>query len=174
VRELIGAYRVSVCRACGVVGCHRATFYYRGMRRDPAPLRMRLRELAAARPRFGYRRLYILLRREGWAVNHKRVYRLYGEDQLVVRTRRRKKRASHLRVVPARPTRPNEHWCMDFMADRLEDGRRIRILTVEDIFTRECLAVEVDVSLPSARVVRVLERLVAERAAPAVISVDNG
>jgi len=173
-RELLGAYRVSARRACGVVGCHRATFYYRAKRRDPTPLRMRLRELAAARPRFGYRRLCILLRREGWPVNHKRVYRLYGEEQLAVRTRRRKKRASHLRVVPARPTRPNEQWGMDFMADRLEDGRRIRILTVEDVFTRECLAVEVDVSLPSARVVHVLERLVTERAAPAVITVDNG
>lgn len=173
-RDLFAAYRVSVRRACGLVGCHRATFYYRAKRRDPAPLRMRLRELAAARPRFGYRRLYILLRREGWRVNHKRIYRLYGEEQLAVRTRRRKKRASHLRVVPPRPTRPNEQWCMDFMADRLEDGRRIRILTVEDVFTRECLAVEIDVSLTSARVVSVLERIVRERAAPAVITVDNG
>jgi putative transposase len=100
-------------------------------------------------------------------MNHKRIYRLYGEEQLAVRTRRRTKRASHLRVVPPRPTRPNEQWCMEFMADRLEDGRWIRILTVEDVFTRECLAVEVDVSLASARVVSVLERLVRERAAPA-------
>ena len=165
---------MSVRRACTVVGCHRATFYYRARRRDPTPLRMRLRELAAARPRFGDRRLDILLRREGWPVNHKRVYRLYGEEQLAVRTRRRKKRASHLRVVPPRPTRPNDQWGMDFMADRLEDGRRIRILTMEDVFTRECLAVEVDVSLTSARVVSVLERLVRERAAPQSISVDNG
>lgn len=172
--ELIDAYRVSARRACTVVGCHRATFYYRGRRRDLTPLRMRLRELAAARPRFGYRRLFILLRREGWRVNHKRVYRLYGEEQLAVRTKRRRKRASHLRVVPPRPTRPNEQWCMDFMMDRLEDGRRIRILTVEDVFTRECLAVEIDVSLTSARVVRVLERLVRVRTAPAVITVDNG
>jgi putative transposase len=173
-QELIGAYRVSTRRACAVVGCHRATFYYRAPRPDPAPLRMRLRERAAARPRFGYRRLFILLRREGWAVNHKRVYRLYREEQLAVRTKRRKKRASQLRVAPARPTRPNEQWAMDFMADRLEDGRRMRILTVTDVFTRECLAVEVDLSLPSARVVRVLEHLVTARAAPAVITVDNG
>jgi putative transposase len=173
-RELLAAYRVSARRACGLVGCHRATFYYRAKPQDPAPLRMRLRELAAVRPRFGYRRLYILLRREGWRVNHKRIYRLYGEEQLAVRTKRRKKRASHLRVVLPRPTRSNEQWCMDFMADRLEDGRRIRILTVEDVFTRECLAVEIDTSLPSARVVRVLERPARERAAPAVITVDNG
>ncbi len=107
-------------------------------------------------------------------MNHKRIYRLYGEEQLAVRTRRRKKRASHRRGVPPRPTRPNEQWGMDFMADRLEDGRRIRILTVEDVFTRECLAVEIDVSLASARVVSVLERLVGDRVAPAVITVDNG
>lgn len=107
---------MSARRACAVVGCQRATFYYRAKRRDLTPLRMRLRELAAARPRFGYRRRYILLRREGWRVNHKRIYRLYGEEQLAVRRRRRKKRASHLRVVPPRPTRPNEQWCMDFMA----------------------------------------------------------
>jgi putative transposase len=172
--EVIGAYRVSVRRACALVACHRATFYYRGRRRDPTPLRMRLRELAAARPRFGYRRLFILLRREGWPVNHKRVYRLYGEEHLAVRTRRRRKRASQLRVSPPRPTRPNEQWCMDFMADRLEDGRRIRILTVEDVFTRECLAVEVDTSLTSARVVNVLERVIRARTAPRVITVDNG
>jgi putative transposase len=173
-RHLPKAFRVSARRACTVVGCQRATFHYRAKRQDLTPLRMRLRELAAARPRFGYRRLYIVLRREGWRVNHKRIYRLYGEEQLAVRTRRRNKRGSYLRVVPPRPTRPNEQWCMDFMADRLEDGRRIRILTVEDVFTRECLAVEIDVSLTSARVVSVLERLVRERATPAVITVDNG
>jgi len=172
--ELIGAYRVSARRACTVVGCHRATFYYRPRRRDVTPLRMRLRELAAARPRFGYRRLHILLRREGWPINAKKTYRLYREEALGVRVKRRHKRASQLRVAPARPSRPNEQWCMDFMADRLEDGRRIRLLTVEDVFTRECLAVEVDVALTSARVVGVLEQLVATRGAPAVITVDNG
>jgi putative transposase len=172
--ELIGAYRVSARRACRVVGCHRATFYYRARRREVAPLRMRLRELAAARPRFGYRRLHILLRREGWRINAKKTYRLYREEALGVRVKRRHKRASQLRVAPVRPSRPNEQWGMDFMADRLEDGRRIRLLTVEDVFTRECLAVEVDVSLTSARVVGVLEQLVGARGAPAVITVDNG
>jgi putative transposase len=136
---------------------------------------MRLRELAAARPRFGYRRLHILLRREGWRINHKKTQRLYRAEGLGVPVRRRRrKRGSEVRVRPAAPTRPNERWCMDFMADRLDDGRRIRILTVEDVFTRECLAVEVDTSLVSARVVAVLSRLVAARGAPSVISVDNG
>ena len=95
--ELIGAYRVSARRACTVVGCHRATFYYRTRRREVAPLRMRLRELAAARPRFGSRRLHILLRREGWRINAKRTYRLYREEALGVRVKRRHKRASQLR-----------------------------------------------------------------------------
>src|SRR4029450_6954766 len=136
-------------------GCHRATFYYRTRRQEVAPLRMRLRELAAARPRFGYRRVDILLRREGCRINPNKTYRLSREEALGVRVKRRHKRASQLRVTPARPSRPNEQWCMDFMADRLEDRRRIRLLTVEDVFTRECLAVEVDVSLTSARVVDV-------------------
>ncbi len=151
--EVITAFRVSARRACDLVGCDRGTFYYRARRRDVAPLRMRLRELAAARPRFGYRRLHILLRREGWRINAKKTYRLYREEALGERVKRRKKRASQLRVLPVAPTRPNERWAMDFMADRLDDGRRIRILTIEDVFTRECLAVEVDTSLVSGRVV---------------------
>jgi putative transposase len=171
--EVIAAFRVSARRACGVVGCDRGTFYYPAQRRDVTPLRMRLRELSAARPRFGYRR-HILLRREGWRINAKKTYRLYREEALGVRVKRRRKRASQLRVLAVAPTRPNERWAMDFMADRLDDGRRIRILTIEDVFTRECLAVEVDTSLISARVVAVLTCLVLARGAPAVISVDNG
>jgi putative transposase len=170
----VAGFRVPTREACQVVGCNRATFYYRSQRRDVTPWRMRLRELAAARPRFGYRRLHILLRREGWRMNHKKTYRLYRDEQFGVRVHRRRKRVSQLRVGPAAATCPNERWCMDFMADRLYDGRRIRILTVEDVFTRECLAVEVDTSLISARVVAVLDRLVHTRGAPAIISVDNG
>lgn len=166
---MVEAYRVSTRRACGLVQCNRASFTTGGIRRDVRALRLRLRELAAARPRFGYRRLHILLRQEGW-----KTYRLYREEQLGVRVRRRKKRASQLRVIPAVPTRPNERWGMDFVADRLEDGRRIRILTIEDVFTRECLAVEVDTSLTSARVVEVLARITRKRGAPAIITVDNG
>jgi len=100
------------------------TFYYRTRRRDVTPLRMRLRELTAARPRFGYRRLHILLRRDGWRINATKTYRLYREEALGMPVKRRHKRASHLRVFPARSSRPKEQWCMDFMADRLEDGRR--------------------------------------------------
>jgi putative transposase len=143
-------------RACALAGLRRSTCQYKRRRRDPAQLVDRLRELAAERPRFGYRRLHVLLRREGQAVNRKRVYRLYKTAGLGVRRRtRRKLRAS--RPLPATTlTHPNERWSMDFVHDYLTDGRRLRTLNIVDAFTRECLAIEVDTSLPAARVVRVL------------------
>ena len=110
-------YQVSERRACQVVGIARSSYRYRSQAQDQAPLRRRLRELAAVRVRYGYRRLHVLLRREGWPVNHKRVYRLYREEGLMIRTKRRKKRVSLPRVTPAPATRPNERWSMDFLAD---------------------------------------------------------
>ncbi len=144
-------------RACAVVGIGRSTARYRG--RPPADeprRRQRLRELAAERPRFGYRRLHALLRREGIAVNHKRVERLYREEGLAVRKRRRKRVARDGRGRPLPPTRPNEQWTLDFLGDALAWGRRIRLLTVEDVFTREALAIEVDTSLPGGKVTHCL------------------
>ena len=135
-------------------------------------MRARLRDLATERPRWGYRRLAVLLAREGHVLNHKLVHRLYREEGLAVR-RRRKKRPATARVPLTAPTRPNERWAMDFVSDALADGRKIRCLTVVDAFTRECPAIEVDTSLPGDRVARVLDRLVAERGAPAAITVDN-
>lgn len=135
---------------------------------------MRLRELAEVRRRFGYRRLHVLLRREGWAVNAKRVYRLYKLEGLAVRTRKRKKRASHLRVMPIAPVAPNERWSMDFVQDSLIDGRRFRVLTVVDVFTRECLAAHADSSLSGHKVAEVLDRIGLERGSPKQITVDNG
>lgn len=136
---------------------------------------MRLRELAMARPRYGYRRLYILIRRDGWKVNHKRVFRVYREESLQVRTvRRRKKATRHLRAMPSNPTRPNERWAIDFVSDALSNGRKIRALTVLDIFTRECLAIEVAHSIPSARVTEVLDGLISLRKKPTMITLDNG
>ena len=136
---------------------------------------MRLRELAMARPRYGYRRLYILIRRDGWKVNHKRVFRVYREEGLQVRTvRRRKKATRHLRILPPNPTRPNERWTIDFVSDALSNGRKIRALTVLDIFTRECLAIEVAHSIPSARVTEVLDGLIGLRKKPMLITLDNG
>jgi putative transposase len=168
-------YGLSERRACQLVGIGRSTLRYcRRTRSDEPSLRQRLRELAAARPRFGYRRLHVLLRREGVIVNHKRVERLYREEGLAVRRRTRKRVARDGRGRAAVPGRPNQQWGVDFVSDALAWGRRIRLFTVVDIFTREALAIEVDTSLPGGRVVRVLERLGAERGVPDEIVLDNG
>jgi putative transposase len=138
---------------------------------------MRLRELAEQRRRWGYRRLHILLKREGWKVNSKRVYRIYVEEKLVVRRRRRRRRrrvCARARVLLSPPTRPNETWTMDFLHDALAGGRKFRTLSIEDAYTREMPIIEVDTSLPALRVVRVLERLRLKRGLPARIVIDNG
>ncbi len=135
---------------------------------------MRLRELAASRVRFGYRRLTVMLRREGWKVNAKRIYRLYSEDGLAVRTKVRRKIARRMRVPLVKATRPNQKWSMDFVAARLLDGRWFRVLTVVDQFTRECLLRLADSSLTGHKVALALSQVVAEREAPVSITVDNG
>ena len=165
---------VSERRACEVVRLNRSTMRYAAHGRDNTGLLMRLRELAEARPRFGHMRLHLLLRREGWKANKKRTYRLYREEGLSVRTKKRKKRASHLRVVPALPAAPNERWSMDFVADSLDDGKRFRALTVVDVFTRECLAIEADFGLNGRKVARALDSVAVSRGYPAMITVDNG
>jgi putative transposase len=168
-------YGLSERRACRLLGTGRSTVRYRGRgRADEGQLRRRLLELAAERPRFGYRRLHALLRREGVAINHKRVERLYRAEGLAVRRRGRKRVARDGRGRAALPERPNQQWGIDFVSDTLAWGRRIRLFTVVDVFTREALAIEVDTSLPGARVVRVLERLAEQRGAPAEIVLDNG
>jgi hypothetical protein len=151
-----------------------ATLRYRDRRDPQVALRMRLRELAASRVRFGYRRLTVMLRREGWRVNAKRIYRLYTEDGLAVRTKVRKKLARRMRVPMVKATRPNEKWSMDFVAARLLDERWFRVLTVVDQFTRECLALLADSSLTGHKVALALSQVVAERGAPVSITVDNG
>jgi len=161
-------------RACGLLAVWRSSWRYRRRRREDPLLRKRLRELAQQRRRFGYRRLHVLLRREGWAVNHKRVYRLYREEGLTVRRRKGRRRASGVRVPLSVPTRSNQGWSMDFLTDALASGRRFRVLTVVDDYTREALAIEVDTSLPGTRVVRVLERLRELGRVPEWIVCDNG
>ena len=152
----------------------RSTYYWRSKAKDQTPLRKRLRELAEARPRFGYPRLHVLLRREGWTVNIKRVYRLYKLEGLGVRTKKRKKRGSHLRVVPDAATTPNERWSINFVQDSLLDGRKFRVLTVVDVFTRECLATHADSSLSGKKVAAILDQVAASRSYPGQITVDNG
>lgn len=173
--------RLSERRACGLVEMDRGSVRYRKRRRDDQPLRQRLRELAAARRRFGYRRLHVLLRRERtadgtlrWPVNHKRVWRLYREEGLQVEERKRKRRTAMERVPLVAPTRVNQGWSMDFMADALARGRRFRTLNLVDEYTREVPAITVDFSLPGARVVRVLEELKQQGRIPEWIVTDNG
>jgi putative transposase len=175
VQRVQAYYGLSERRACRLVGIGRSTLRYCPRpRTDEAYVRQQLRELAAVRPRFGYRRLHVLLRREGVIINHKRVERIYREEGLAVRRRRRKRVARDGRGRAAAPARPNQQWGVDFVSDTLAWGRRIRLFTVVDVFTREALAIEVDTSLPGGRVVRVLERLAAERGAPDEIVLDNG
>lgn len=158
----------------GLMMINRSTMYHHS-RRDPQhALKMRLRELAASRVRFGYRRLTVMLRREGWKVNAKRIYRLYREDGLAVRTKVRKKIARRARGPALRATRPNEKWSMDFVAARLINGRWFRVLTVVDQFTRECLLLLADSSLTGQKVALTLSPIVAERGTPISITVDNG
>jgi putative transposase len=167
-------FGVSERRACRVGGVPRSSCRYRSVAADQTALRLRLRDLAAARVRSGYRRLHILLRREGWRVNHKRVYRLYREEGLGIRVKRRKKLASVPRLLPPPATKPLERWSLDFLSDSLADGRRFRVLTVVDNVSRVSPAIEVGVSLTGERVVRLLEGLRATVGTPQRIAVDNG
>lgn len=172
---LVGTRDTSLRRACRVVGLSTATWrYVRRGRVDNARVLARLHAYAAERPRFGYRRLHTLLAREGIVANHKRVHRVYREAHLQVRRRRRKQLTRGERQPLTPPSRAGERWSMDFMLDTLADGRPFRLLNIVDDFTRECVAIEVDRSLPGARVVRVLDRLRATHGLPQTIVVDNG
>jgi putative transposase len=171
VRE---AHGLSQRRACSIVGADRTSVRYRAVRPDDAGLRGRIRELAAMRRRFGYRRLQILLDREGLHMNHKRFRRLYREEKLQVKRRGGRKRALGTRRPMALPEAPNQRWSLDFASDAFTDGRRFRILAVVDDFTRECLALVPDTSLPGVRVARELDALIQRRGRPATCVSDNG
>jgi putative transposase len=174
VRQLQAQFAVSERRAARLVGISRTTVRYQHRRHDDDAICQHLHVLAAERPRFGYRRLHVLLQREGHPINHKRVYRLYRRAGLVLR-RRPRKRVARARVhSPAIGLVPNASWTPDFMSDALGWGRRIRVLSVLDSCTREALAIEVNTSLPSAAVVRVLEQVIHERGQPREIVMDNG
>ncbi len=160
--------------ACQLVGVAPSTMRYQPRASDDENLRLRLAELARERSRFGYRRLHVLLRREGYPVNLKRVLRLYRLAGLSLRKQKRKRMPSLMRGVPDLPTHENECWALDFVSDALAWGRRFRCLTVVDCFTRESPAIEVDTSLPGARVVRGLEVLSGQRGLPRTILMDNG
>jgi putative transposase len=174
VGKLQAARDISERRALRWTGFPRSSVRYRSTRPPQEELRDRIRELALERPRWGYRRIHILLGREGWAVNRKRVQRLYREQGLAVRRRGKRRRSQVARPVRAPLGRANERWSLDFITDALSNGRRFRCLVVLDEFTRQALAIEVAHSIPSARVIEVLERLRSERGLPSVIITDNG
>jgi putative transposase len=166
-------FGISERRACGLLNVWRSSCRYRQTPDDNEVLRERLMELASERPRFGYRRLGVLLARQGEHVNHKRLFRVYRQAGLSVKRTRRKKL---LRIGVAQPIllRPNQEWSLDFVSDALGTGRAVRILSVVDNFTRECLALETDTSFASLRVTRVLDDVIAQRGVPKALRMDNG
>ena len=172
--HLQSAYAMSERRACRVLGVDRTSVRYQATRPDDGVLRDRLKALAQERRRFGYRRLHVMLRREGHAVNKKRVQRIYREEKLTVRRRGGRKRAIGTRRPLEIPLVANQRWSLDFVSDQMPDGRRFRILTVIDNCTRECLGLVADTSLSGRRVARELDAIILRRGRPETIISDNG
>jgi putative transposase len=172
VEQVREKYAFSERRACGVMTMAVSSYRYRSRSTDE-PLRTRLVELAREKPRFGYRRLHVLLGRSGEHVNHKRVHRVCREAGLMIRRKKRKHCVREGKPLLVR-TSANQEWALDFVHDAVECGRTIRVLSVVDAYTRECLALEVDTSFASRRVTRVLEQIVGERGVPQAIRCDNG
>lgn len=177
-REAVDALRAErrfgVTRACGLLTLSRSLYRYRSVRAPDTELVQRMEELAAEKRRYGYRRLHLLLRREGWRVNRKRVYRLYRQAGLAVKRRKRKRLVQAARCPRPEPVTANLCWSMDFVSDGLADGRRLRCLNIVDDCTRECVAIEVDTSLTGSRVKAVLQQLAETRGLPQAITVDHG
>ncbi len=175
VAYIVGHYATSRRRACGIVRLHRSVNYYRSVKDPKAALRSRMRELAQVRIRYGYRRLHVLLRREGWSLGREQAYRLYREESLQLRSKRPRRRKM---VIGRRDKyvarRPNQAWSMDFLSDQLVNGKRFRALTIVDVYTREALAIAVGQRLRAEDVVDVCNKLVVKRGAPVRIFVDNG
>jgi len=170
---LRATFHASVRRACELAQIPRSTYRFERNPQRDEPLRKRLSELAQEKPRYGYRRLWVLIRWEGEVVNHKRLFRIYRAAGLSVK-RKRRKRLVRVCQPRTQPTAPNEEWSLDFVHDRLANGRAVRVLGVVDTFTRECLALEVDTSFASPRVTRVLDAIIAERGRPQRLRMDNG
>ncbi|GAA0661737.1 putative transposase [Sphingomonas insulae] len=169
------SYQVSERRACGAFPINRSTQRYQSRRLDQAGLKMRIKELAATRVRYGYRRIHVLLRREGWEINHKRTHRLYRELGLQLRNKTPKRKVkAKLRDDRTPATAPNECWSMDFLSDQLFDGRKIRVLSIVDNFTRVSPALDVRMSYRGSDVVETLDRIAAAHGRPKRIRLDNG
>ena len=168
-------FRVSERRACRVLPFARSVHPYHSVRKDPVVLRQRIRDIAVVRVRYGYRRIHILLRREGFEVNHKRVHRIYCEEGLNLRRKRPRRHVTAARrVEQPQPRNANESWSMDFVSDALFNGRRFRALTLVDNFSRECLAIRADQRLQGEDVATILDQVAASRRTPERICLDNG
>lgn len=174
VAHVCTAHTVSQRRACSVLSVDRSSVRYAGRRPDDAELRARIRAVAADRRRFGYRRIHVMLAREGVVLNLKKLRRLYAEERLQVKRRGGRKRALGTRCPIALPTAANTRWSLDFACDAFTDGRRFRILAVVDDFTRECLALVADTSIPGVRVARELDAIIVARGRPRTCVSDNG
>jgi putative transposase len=175
VQYLQEHYSVSERHSCGVLRINRSAYRRQPTRDEQAFLRMRIKEIASVRVRYGYRRIHILLRREGWNINHKRVYRIYKEEGLNLRSKSKRKSISAARAPEKNAVQAiNECWAMDFVSDQLFNGKRFRTLTVLDMYSRECLDICVDKAIKGERVAAVLDHLKETRGLPKRIKVDNG
>jgi putative transposase len=167
-------FKISVQRSCRLAQLARSVWYAKSRARDHSALCQRIRDIALSRPRFGYLRVPVMLKREGWQVGKKRVYRLYRQQGLQLRMKvKRRKRIALLRGKPQAPTGPNQHWSMDFVHDQMQDGRAFRILTVIDQWSRESVCLEANFRLSGRCVGQALDRLAAQRGWPKAITVDN-
>jgi putative transposase len=178
-REAVGLiierFGLSVRRACRFIGLSRTSFCYRPViRSDEEVIHKRLRKLAETRRRFGCPRLHVMLRREGFMINHKRTERIYRQEGLILRIRRRKKMSSLLRTKMPKPNYPHHIWSMDFMRDNLANGHAIKVLSIVDEYTRKCFRIEVDTSINGVRVARVLSEIAQTEGLPEIIIIDNG
>jgi putative transposase len=175
VHYIVEHYGLNMQRACKLIKQPRSVQYYRSVKDPKLALRQRMRELAQVRVRYGYRRLHVLLKREGWQLGKNQTYRLYSMEQLQLRTKLPRRRKMVItRVTRIKPVRANQAWSMDFVADQLADGSKFRSLTIVDVYTREALAIEVGSSLRGEHVVATLNRLAAKRGTPTCLLVDNG
>ena len=174
VSHLQCEHGVSQRRACSVLNVDRSSVRYKTSRADDRDLREAMKSVAAERRRFGYRRIHVILKHQGWQVNHKKIRRLYREEKLQVRKRGGRKRALGTRRPMLLPDRANQRWSLDFVSDAFTDGRRFRVLAIIDDFSRECLTLVADTSLSGLRVTRELDQLVCQRGKPTTIVSDNG
>ena len=175
VSHVYSQHKISERRACELIHVSRSSYRYKKVTSKNEEIKSKLKEIAYERKRFGYRRLHILLRRTGYKINHKKTYRLYKESHLKLRKTSKKKRYRNNEKRPSiLPMRANQKWAMDFMTDNLTTGKKLRVFNVVDVFSRECPVIEIGTSMPSSKVIEILDNLALERGLPETLKVDNG